>query len=105
MSALQLTRRERVMRLYRQCLRTAFDWSWNRDAWYDDVSQSLWRCSHDSFLSQAKDIRQRFEENKELVDLNQIDRVIAAGEAELLEKRHPDPYKRQWATHHLYGYG
>jgi len=27
--------------------------------------------------------------------LNQIERVIAAGEAELAEKRHPDPYIRK----------
>lgn len=43
---------------------------------------------------QARKLRQQFESNKGLTDLNQIDRVIAAGEAELTARRHPDPYKR-----------
>jgi len=67
----------RVMRLYRQSLRTCLNWVIRRDL----------------FNEEARKIRAMFERNRSK-DLAEGLKLVEAGEAKLASKRHPDPYTR-----------
>jgi NADH dehydrogenase (ubiquinone) 1 beta subcomplex subunit 9 len=70
-----ISHKQRVTRLYRASLRNSRDWI----------------IDYDVFLVDARKIQRRFRENKEK-PLPEGRRLVSAGMAELLEKRHPDPY-------------
>lgn len=70
-----ITHGQRVTRLYRASLRTARDWLIDYDIW----------------ILEARDIQTRFNANKHL-SITEGKHLVEKGMAELLEKRHPDPY-------------
>lgn len=80
MSASYLARRaaqkERVRILYRRALKDTLNWAVHRHLFYQDAS----------------DLREKFEVNKHVDDLDTIDRMIEEGEATYNKWRHPDPY-------------
>ncbi|KAK7283530.1 hypothetical protein RIF29_13103 [Crotalaria pallida] len=84
-SAAYLARRaaqkERVRILYRRALKDTLNWAVHRHLFYDDASN----------------LRDRFEQNKHVEDLDTIDRMIADAEASYNKWRHPDPYIVPWA--------
>ncbi|KAK8508992.1 hypothetical protein V6N12_016836 [Hibiscus sabdariffa] len=84
-TAAYLTRRaaqkERVRILYRRALKDTLNWAVHRHLFYQDAS----------------DLREKFEANKNVEDLDTIDKMIAAGEATYNKWRHPDPYIVPWA--------
>ncbi|KAL4385642.1 hypothetical protein GQ457_15G013260 [Hibiscus cannabinus] len=84
-TAAYLTRRaaqkERVRILYRRALKDTLNWAVHRHLFYQDAS----------------DLREKFEANKNVGDLDTIDKMIAAGEATYDKWRHPDPYIVPWA--------
>ncbi|KAH1031739.1 hypothetical protein J1N35_043913 [Gossypium stocksii] len=45
----------------------------------------------------ASDLRQKFEANKHVENLDTVDKMIAAGEATYNKWWHPDPYIVPWA--------
>jgi NADH dehydrogenase (ubiquinone) 1 beta subcomplex subunit 9 len=69
-------RTSRLMLLYRGALRHSCSWMASRAHWYDE----------------AREIRQRFESNRNITDPALIDKLLADGEAELRRKAHPDLY-------------
>ncbi|KAL2512346.1 NADH dehydrogenase [ubiquinone] 1 beta subcomplex subunit 9 [Abeliophyllum distichum] len=84
-SALYLARRaaqkERVRILYRRALKDTLNWAVHRHLFYPD----------------ADALRERFEANRNVDNIETIDRMIEAGEATYNKWRHPDPYIVPWA--------
>lgn len=66
----------RVASLFRQALRTAFDSSLKFDAYRRETIR----------------IRQQFEAERHITDVNELEKVIAKTERKLKEWKHPDPY-------------
>ncbi|XP_023007340.1 NADH dehydrogenase [ubiquinone] 1 beta subcomplex subunit 9-like [Cucurbita maxima] len=79
--ARRAAQRERVRILYRRALKETLNWAVHRHLFYRDAS----------------DLRERFEANKNVEDLDTIDKLIADGEASYNKWRHPDPYIVPWA--------
>ncbi|KAJ4776581.1 NADH dehydrogenase [ubiquinone] 1 beta subcomplex subunit 9 [Rhynchospora pubera] len=75
-----LTRRaaqkERVRILYRRALKDTLNWAVHRHLFYQDASE----------------LREKFEANKHVEDLDAIDRLIDDAEAQFVKFQHPDPY-------------
>ncbi|XP_047939810.1 NADH dehydrogenase [ubiquinone] 1 beta subcomplex subunit 9-like [Salvia hispanica] len=74
--ARRAAQKERVRILYRKALKETLNWAVHRHIFYSD----------------ADALREKFEANKHVEDIELIDRMIAAGEAEHNKWRHPDPY-------------
>jgi NADH dehydrogenase (ubiquinone) 1 beta subcomplex subunit 9 len=70
-----ISHQQRVTRLYRASLRNSRDWI----------------IDFDVFLVDARKIQKRFRENKDKSP-EEGRQLVVAGMAELMEKRHPDPY-------------
>ena len=51
-----------------------------------------WTVHRELWIDEGFKMRARFDANKDLKDPVQIQKVLAEGEAELWEFRHPDPY-------------
>ncbi|KAB2051212.1 hypothetical protein ERO13_A12G041100v2 [Gossypium hirsutum] len=79
--ARRAAQKERVRILYRRALKDTLNWAVHRHLFYQDAS----------------DLREKFEANKHVEDLDTIDKMIAAGEATYNKWRHPDPYIVPWA--------
>ncbi|CAN4112458.1 unnamed protein product [Withania somnifera] len=79
--ARRAAQRERVRILYRRALRDTLNWAVHRHLFYPD----------------ADALRERFEANRKVEDIETIDRLIADGEASYNKWRHPDPYIVPWA--------
>ncbi|KAF5745411.1 NADH dehydrogenase [Tripterygium wilfordii] len=79
--ARRAAQKERVRILYRRALKETLNWAVHRHLFYND----------------ADDLRQRFEANKHLEDLDTIDSLVVDGEAQYNKWRHPDPYIVPWA--------
>ncbi|XAR72765.1 hypothetical protein NMG60_11019517 [Bertholletia excelsa] len=79
--ARRAAQKERVRILYRRALRSTLDWAVHRHLFYKDAS----------------DLREKFEANKHVEDIETIERLIADGEAAYQKWRHPDPYIVPWA--------
>ncbi|XP_065867465.1 NADH dehydrogenase [ubiquinone] 1 beta subcomplex subunit 9 [Euphorbia lathyris] len=79
--ARRAAQKERVQILYRRALRDTLNWAVHRHLFYQDASN----------------LRDKFDANKHVEDLDAIDRMIAHGEAEYDKWRHPDPYIVPWA--------
>ncbi|KAG6515844.1 NADH dehydrogenase [ubiquinone] 1 beta subcomplex subunit 9-like [Zingiber officinale] len=73
--------KERVRLLYRRGLKDALNWAVHRHLFYQGAS----------------DLREEFEANKHVEDLDHIDRLIEEAEARFEKFRHPDPYIVPWA--------
>ncbi|GLT86148.1 hypothetical protein SLE2022_043080 [Rubroshorea leprosula] len=56
-----------------------------------------WAVHRHLFYQDASDLRERFDANKHVQDLDTIDRMLAEGEATYNKWRHPDPYIVTWA--------
>ncbi|KAG2705821.1 NADH dehydrogenase [ubiquinone] 1 beta subcomplex subunit 9-like [Juglans microcarpa x Juglans regia] len=80
-AARRAAQKERVRILYRRALKDTLNWAVHRHLFYEDASN----------------LRERFDANKHVEDLNTIDRLIADGEANYNKWRHPDPYIVPWA--------
>ncbi|KAF8076686.1 NDUFB9, NADH-ubiquinone oxidoreductase [Lyophyllum atratum] len=65
-----------VKSLYKRSLKNALDWTVRRD---------LWR-------PQALEIRAEFERNRNVHDPRALATILEKAEAELAERKHPDPY-------------
>ncbi|KAG6832182.1 hypothetical protein H0H92_004914 [Tricholoma furcatifolium] len=65
-----------VKSLYRRYLNNALDWSVRRDKW----------------RAQAMEIRAEFERNRNVHDPRALAEILAKAEADLADKKHPDPY-------------
>ncbi|TFL05872.1 NDUFB9, NADH-ubiquinone oxidoreductase [Pterulicium gracile] len=78
MSASPFTAAHRVYvkSLYKRYLTNALDWTIRRDMW----------------RQQAASIRAEFEENRHVRDPRALAAIFAKAEAELQNRRHPDPY-------------
>ncbi|XP_061368394.1 NADH dehydrogenase [ubiquinone] 1 beta subcomplex subunit 9 [Gastrolobium bilobum] len=79
--ARRAAQKERVRILYRRALKDTLNWAVHRHLFYDDASR----------------LRERFEENRHVEDLDTIDRMIDDAEATYNKFRHPDPYIVPWA--------
>ncbi|KAI8021777.1 NADH dehydrogenase [ubiquinone] 1 beta subcomplex subunit 9 [Camellia lanceoleosa] len=79
--ARRAAQKERVRILYRRALKDTLNWAVHRHLFYQDASE----------------LRERFEANKNVENLEAIDRLIADGEASHNKWRHPDPYIVPWA--------
>ncbi|XP_057456500.1 NADH dehydrogenase [ubiquinone] 1 beta subcomplex subunit 9 [Lotus japonicus] len=79
--ARRAAQKERVRILYRRALKDTLNWAVHRHLFYDD----------------AANLRDRFEQNKHVEDLDTIDRLIDDAEAHYNKFRHPDPYIVPWA--------
>ncbi|GAV73361.1 Complex1_LYR domain-containing protein [Cephalotus follicularis] len=79
--ARRAAQKEKVRILYRRALKDTLNWAVHRHLFYQDAS----------------DLRDRFDANKHVADLDTIDRLIADGEAAHNKWRHPDPYIVPWA--------
>ncbi|KAH6789406.1 ATP binding microtubule motor family protein [Perilla frutescens var. frutescens] len=79
--ARRAAQKERVRILYRRALKDTLNWAVHRHLFYAD----------------ADALREKFEANKYVEDVELIDRMIAAGEATHDKWRHPDPYIVPWA--------
>nr|WP_272679084.1 LYR motif-containing protein [Providencia sp. PROV137] len=73
--ARRAAQKERVRILYRRALKETLNWAVHRHLFYQDASE----------------LRERFEANKNVENLEAIDRLIADGEASHNKWRHPDP--------------
>ncbi|TKY45797.1 NADH dehydrogenase of ubiquinone 1 beta subcomplex subunit 9 [Spatholobus suberectus] len=78
--ARRAAQKERVRILYRRALKDTLNWAVHRHLFYDDASN----------------LRERFEENRHVEDLDTIDRLITDAEATYNKWRHPDPYIVPW---------
>ncbi|XP_021659335.2 NADH dehydrogenase [ubiquinone] 1 beta subcomplex subunit 9 isoform X2 [Hevea brasiliensis] len=74
--ARRAAQKERVQILYRRALRDTLNWAVHRHLFYQDASN----------------LREKFDANNHVEDLDAIDRMIAEGEARYNKWRHPDPY-------------
>ncbi|KAH6767217.1 LYR family of Fe/S cluster biogenesis protein [Perilla frutescens var. hirtella] len=79
--ARRAAQKERVRILYRRALKDTLNWAVHRHLFYPD----------------ADALREKFEVNRQVEDIERIDRMIAAGEATHDKWRHPDPYIVPWA--------
>ncbi|KAL0376194.1 UNVERIFIED_CONTAM: Epimerase family protein SDR39U1, chloroplastic [Sesamum calycinum] len=79
--ARRAAQKERVRILYRRALKDTLNWAVHRHLFYPD----------------ADALREKFETNRNVEDIELIDRMIAAGEATYSKWRHPDPYIVPWA--------
>lgn len=79
--ARRAAQKERVRILYRRALKDTLNWAVHRHLFYKDAS----------------DLREKFDANKHVEDLDTIDRLIVEGEASYNKWRHPDPYIVPWA--------
>ncbi|KAL0384026.1 UNVERIFIED_CONTAM: NADH dehydrogenase [ubiquinone] 1 beta subcomplex subunit [Sesamum radiatum] len=79
--ARRAAQKERVRILYRRALKDTLNWAVHRHLFYPD----------------ADALREKFEANRNVEDIELIDRMIAAGEATYNKWRHPDPYIVPWA--------
>ncbi|KAF3790833.1 NADH dehydrogenase ubiquinone 1 beta subcomplex subunit 9 [Nymphaea thermarum] len=70
--ARRAAQKERVRILYRRTLKDTLDWA-------------------------ASDLREKFEANRHVEDLDTIDRMLDEAEARFNWWRHPDPYIVPWA--------
>ncbi|EFJ05344.1 hypothetical protein SELMODRAFT_49683, partial [Selaginella moellendorffii] len=73
--------RRRVCRLYRKALHHTLDWVIFREPFYKEASK----------------LRARFDVNKDVVDVDAIERLIVKGEAEFKKFQHPEPYAVPWS--------
>ncbi|EDO36579.1 predicted protein [Nematostella vectensis] len=71
-----ITHQQRVLRLYRNCLRHSLSWIVDRQAW----------------RKEALMIRAQFEANKHETDRKRIAMIMEQAEAEFERKKHPYPY-------------
>mmetsp|Transcript_46601 Transcript_46601/g.77030 ORF Transcript_46601/g.77030 Transcript_46601/m.77030 type:complete len:105 (-) Transcript_46601:332-646(-) len=71
-----MTHVQRVQRLYRRSLKNLLNWCVHRDLWIEEGFK----------------LRAEFDANKHLADARHIEKIVSAGEAKLLEYKHPDPY-------------
>ncbi|KAK5771415.1 hypothetical protein PVK06_047618 [Gossypium arboreum] len=76
--ARRAAQKEKVRILYGCALKDILNWAVHRHLFYQDSS----------------DLREKFEANKHVEDLDTVDKMIAAGEATYNKWRHPDPYIR-----------
>eukprot|EP00262_Sarcandra_glabra_P007324 TRINITY_DN2003_c0_g1_i2.p1 TRINITY_DN2003_c0_g1~~TRINITY_DN2003_c0_g1_i2.p1 ORF type:complete len:118 (+),score=25.13 TRINITY_DN2003_c0_g1_i2:292-645(+) len=79
--ARRAAQKERVRLLYRKALKDTLNWAVHRHLFYQDASE----------------LRERFEANKHVEDLDAIDRMINHAEATYNKWQHPDPYIVPWA--------
>ncbi|CAF1711417.1 unnamed protein product [Brassica oleracea var. botrytis] len=79
--ARRAAQKERVRILYRRALKDTLNWAVHRHIFYRD----------------ACDLREKFNANQDVEDVDRIDKLIAHGEAEYDKWRHPDPYIVPWA--------
>ncbi|KAK4794446.1 hypothetical protein SAY86_012440 [Trapa natans] len=79
--ARRAAQKQRVRILYRRALKDTLNWAVHRHLFYRDAS----------------DLRERFDANKNVEDLDTIDKIIYEGEASYNKWRHPDPYIVPWA--------
>ena len=75
-SAFTEANRRYVMSLYKRCLKLSLDWIIRRDIW----------------RSEAIEIRQMFDANRNMNDPRQLKILLGKAEATLASLRHPDPY-------------
>ncbi|XP_041999324.1 NADH dehydrogenase [ubiquinone] 1 beta subcomplex subunit 9-like [Salvia hispanica] len=80
-AARRAVQKERVRILYRRALKDTLNWAVHRHLFYND----------------ADALREKFEANRQVEDIELIDRMIADGEASHNKWRHPDPYIVPWA--------
>ncbi|KAK1611634.1 hypothetical protein QYE76_035307 [Lolium multiflorum] len=73
--------KERVRLLYRRALKDTLNWAVHRHLFYQDAS----------------DLRDKFEANRNVENLDVIDRLIDDAEARQRNFQHPDPYIVPWA--------
>ncbi|XP_051145587.1 NADH dehydrogenase [ubiquinone] 1 beta subcomplex subunit 9 [Andrographis paniculata] len=79
--ARRAAQKEKVRILYRRALKDTLNYAVHRHIFYPD----------------ADELRERFEANRHVEDIELIDRMIAVSEAEYNKFRHPDPYIVPWA--------
>ncbi|CAI9786384.1 unnamed protein product [Fraxinus pennsylvanica] len=79
--ARRAAQKERVRILYRRALKDTLNWAVHRHLFNPD----------------ADALREKFEANRNVDDIETIDRMIAAGEATYNKWQHPDPYIVPWA--------
>ena len=72
----KLTHRQRVTRLFRNSSLNLLDWC---------IDRRVWRKQHVI-------LREMFEDNRPLTDPAEIESVLAKGEKELQDNKHPQPY-------------
>ncbi|KAH7574968.1 hypothetical protein JRO89_XS02G0027600 [Xanthoceras sorbifolium] len=111
--ARRAAQKERVRILYRRALKDTLNWAVHRTSsteMYVDccrrclpsqiisfpITDSDVYCSRFVFL-QADELREKFDANKHVADLDTIDRLIDNAEATYNKWRHPDPYIVPWA--------
>ncbi|XP_078161067.1 LYR family of Fe/S cluster biogenesis protein [Carex rostrata] len=73
--------KERVRSLYRNALKDTLNWAVHRHLFYQDASE----------------LREKFEANRHVQDLDAIDRLIDDAEVHYRNFQHPDPYIVPWA--------
>ncbi|RLM55198.1 hypothetical protein C2845_PM10G20720 [Panicum miliaceum] len=79
--ARRAAQKERVRLLYRRALKDTLNWAVHRHLFYQDAS----------------DLRDKFEANRHVDNLDVIDRLIDDAEAQYRNFQHPDPYIVPWA--------
>ncbi|KAF8687023.1 hypothetical protein HU200_043304 [Digitaria exilis] len=106
--ARRAAQKERVRLLYRRALKDTLNWAVHRHLFYQDVSSPFPPfslpldldpppCSRMDLTScystaQASDLRDKFEANRNVDNLDVIDRLIDDAEAQYRNFQHPDPY-------------
>ncbi|XP_011627231.1 NADH dehydrogenase [ubiquinone] 1 beta subcomplex subunit 9 isoform X3 [Amborella trichopoda] len=79
--ARRAAQKERVRILYRRALKDALNWAVHRHIFYES----------------AQELRDKFEANRYVEDLDTIDRMVDDAEATFNKMQHPDPYIVPWA--------
>ncbi|AQK67155.1 NADH dehydrogenase [ubiquinone] 1 beta subcomplex subunit 9 [Zea mays] len=79
--ARRAAQKERVRLLYRRALKDTLNWAVHRHLFYQDAS----------------DLRDKFEANRHVDNLDVVDRLIDDAEAQYRNFQHPDPYIVPWA--------
>uniref|UniRef100_A0A7I4DZH7 NADH dehydrogenase [ubiquinone] 1 beta subcomplex subunit 9 n=1 Tax=Physcomitrium patens TaxID=3218 RepID=A0A7I4DZH7_PHYPA len=80
-AARRALQQQRTRVLYRKALRNVLSWAVHRDIFYVE----------------AQKMREQFEMNKDLSNLETIDRLLYEGESRVEKFQHPDPYIVPWA--------
>uniref|UniRef100_A0A7I4E1N8 NADH dehydrogenase [ubiquinone] 1 beta subcomplex subunit 9 n=1 Tax=Physcomitrium patens TaxID=3218 RepID=A0A7I4E1N8_PHYPA len=75
-AARRALQQQRTRVLYRKALRNVLSWAVHRDIFYVE----------------AQKMREQFEMNKDLSNLETIDRLLYEGESRVEKFQHPDPY-------------
>ena len=75
-SSQAITHAQRVTRLYRRALKNSLSWCIDRATWREE----------------ALKLRERFDANKHVWDRRKVQALVEAGEKELQQHIHPDPY-------------